>query len=134
MKDEEAYEPLHFLFFNFSFMNYSSLLPSSLIYSEVSNDLTRMFAEKRNLEEGFTYQSFSDKEFAENRRKHTQANITGWFGWEGSYSSILAARILNKSGYRTDRGSMSMLLPAEIRERINADIDFAVESFLSVFA
>lgn len=75
--------------------------PVAAVQAEAVADFTRMMDEKRNLTTEYTYGRMTDAEFIENRKKLTEFNMTGWFGWDGPYTAILIARVLNKCGYRT---------------------------------
>lgn len=111
--------------------NFTKLIPNELVMSEVLNDMTTMFAQKRNLSTEYTYGRMSDVEFVENLKKYTQANITGWMGWNNAYSDIIAARLLNKTGYRTSASDIGMFLSVEDNRRINEVISSTIDMFLS---
>lgn len=106
-------------------INYIELGTVSL---HVKSDMDKMFSEKNNLGGDNPYGRMTTQEFAENRKKHDSANICGWFGWDNSYSRIIAARLLNNSGYSTNAKNVSFFV--ENLEVLKKEIDNCIKNYL----
>lgn len=112
--------------------NFSSEIPNELVFAEVTSDLTRMFTEQANLSTEYAYWRMSKEEFIADRIKRSEAGISSWFGWDSSpYSSIIMARILNKTGYKTTAQDISMFADQETKTRVKNAINQAVSLFLA---
>jgi hypothetical protein len=110
--------------------NIFRIAPQELIISEVTSDLSLMFDQRRKMK-NINYKKLTDKEFAENRKKHTQANITGWFGWENNYGDIIIARIAQKTGYKTTSSNIGSFINKDDRDKINNIIEKTITFFLN---
>ncbi len=80
-------------------MNIRFGINSGTVAMEVTNDLARMFAEQKNLTREYTYGRMTTEEFAIDRSRRTLAGINAWFGWETTYTQIIATRISEKTGH-----------------------------------
>jgi hypothetical protein len=105
------------------------LITPIMIASAVAADATRMLEEKNNLDPEYTYGRMSIEEFKKDRLERRNAGIHMWFcdgqsnQWDSSYSSIIAARILNGAGHRTTAHSMRSLMTTEASEYMNSQIE-----------
>lgn len=111
-------------------MDIKKIVPQELIWAEVTSDLQLMFEQKNNLGSDSPYGRMTDIEFANDRKKRTMANIPGWFGWDGSYGSILATRIAKKTGYKTTQSDISLLMSKDDSTYVNAAIQAAIDIYL----
>ena len=123
-----------------------------MIAAEVSSDYNRIMEERANLANDYTYSRarMSDEEFKNRKFRKFAGKKDGedtwgevnngngipmWFGWSGSYSSIVIARVLNKTGYNTTASDIRMLISIaedkdDILSRINGDIRASLETCL----